>query len=111
MDTPKLEELSVSAYQVGGDFISVPKAERTTIGSSSTSAFGSLDPNLIKIVSGRIIAADENAIYELDAAGAKASSSLDYSLPLPSSEWVSVTAGASGIFAAANTDNTSDSGD
>lgn len=81
-------------------------AEQTVIGSGTTSAFGSLDPNLIKIVSGRVIAADDNAIYELDAAGAKASSSLDYSLPLTSSKWVSVTSGASGIFAAANTDNT-----
>ncbi len=81
-------------------------AEQTVIGSSTTSSFGSLDPNLIKIVSGRIIAADDNAIYELDSAGAKASSSLDYSLPLSSSKWVSVTSGAAGIFAAANTDNT-----
>ena len=76
------------------------------IGSSSTSAFGSLDPNLIKIVAGRVIAADDNAIYELDAAGAKATSSLDYSLPLASSVWVDVDAGPGGIYAAANTEET-----
>ena len=81
-------------------------AEQSVIGSGSTSAFGSLDPNLIKIVAGRVIAADDNAIYELDAAGAKATSSLDYSLPLASSVWVDVDAGPGGIYAAANTEET-----
>jgi len=82
-------------------------AETIAVGASgSTSAFGSLDPNLIKICAGRIIAADDNAIYELDAAGAKATSSLDYTLPLSTSKWVDATAGANGIYAAANTDNT-----
>ena len=81
-------------------------AEQSVIGSSSTSAFGSLDPNLIKIVAGRVIAADDNAIYELDAAGAKATSSLDYSLPWASSVWVDVDAGPGGIYAAANTEET-----
>jgi len=87
-------------------FDGVIVAEQSVIGSSSTSAFGSLDPNLIKIVAGRIIAADDNAIYELDAAGAKATSSLDYSLPLASSVWVDVDAGPGGIYAAANTEET-----
>ena len=81
-------------------------AEQSVIGSGTTSAFGSLDPNLIKIVAGRVIAADDNAIYELDAAGAKATSSLDYSLPLASSVWVDVDAGPGGIYAAANTEET-----
>ena len=81
-------------------------AEQSVIGSGTTSAFGSLDPNLIKIVAGRVIAADGNAIYELDAAGAKATSSLDYSLPLASSAWVDVDAGPGGIYAAANTEET-----
>ena len=87
-------------------FDGVIVAEQSVIGSSSTSAFGSLDPNLIKIVAGRVIAADDNAIYELDAAGAKATSSLDYSLPLASSVWVDVDAGPGGIYAAANTEET-----
>jgi hypothetical protein len=81
-------------------------AEQSVIGSGTTSAFGLLDPNLIKIVAGRVIAADGNAIYELDAAGAKASSSLDYSLPLASSAWVDVDAGPGGIYVAANTEET-----
>lgn len=86
-------------------FDGVVTAEKTTIGSGSTSSFGSLSPNLIKIVAGRIVAADDNSIFELDSSGAKASSSLDYALPISSSQWVSVTAGANGIYAAANTDN------
>ena len=87
-------------------FDGVIVAEQSVIGSGTTSAFGSLDPNLIKIVAGRVIAADDNAIYELDAAGAKATSSLDYSLPLASSVWVDVDAGPGGIYAAANTEET-----
>ena len=87
-------------------FDGVIVAEQSVIGSGTTSAFGSLDPNLIKIVAGRVIAADDNAIYELDAAGAKATSSLDYSLPLASSAWVDVDAGPGGIYAAANTEET-----
>lgn len=87
-------------------FDGVIVAEQSVIGSSSTSAFGSLDPNLIKVAAGRLIAADDNAIYELDAAGAKAASSLDYSLPLSNSEWVAIDACPNGIYAAANTDHT-----
>ena len=87
-------------------FDGVIVAEKSVIGSSSTSAFGSLDPNIIKVAAGRLIAAEDNAIYELDATGAKASSSLDYSLPLTSSTWVDVDACPNGIYAAANTDNT-----
>ena len=87
-------------------FDGVIVAQQSVIGSGTTAAFGSLDPNLIKIVAGRVIAADDNAIYELDAAGAKASSSLDYSLPLASSVWVDVDAGPGGIYAAANTEET-----
>jgi hypothetical protein len=87
-------------------FDGVIVAEESVIGSSSTSSFGLLDPNFIKVAAGRLIAADGNAIYELDAAGAKAASSLDYSLPLASSAWVDVDAGPNGIYAAANTDHT-----
>jgi len=87
-------------------FDGVIVAEQSVIGSGTTSAFGLLDPNLIKIVAGRVIAADGNAIYELDAAGAKASSSLDYSLPLASSAWVDADAGPGGIYVAANTEET-----
>lgn len=80
--------------------------QKATLGATTYSTFGSLTPDIMQLAAGRLVAADANAIYELDAAGAKATSSLDYSLPLASSVWTSITAGASGIFAAANTDNT-----
>ncbi len=44
--------------------------------------------------------------FSFDAAGAKASSSLNYSLPLASSMWVDGDAGPGGIYAAANTEET-----
>ena len=80
--------------------------EKFTLGGTTDLTFGTLTPNLLKIVAGRIIGAEGNDIYELDAAGAKASSSLDYSLPLYTSTWVSITPASNGIYAAANTDNT-----
>ena len=80
--------------------------EKFTLGGTTDLTFGTLTPNLLKIVAGRIIGAEGNDIYELDAAGAKASSSLDYSLPLSTSTWVSITPASNGIYAAANTDNT-----
>tara|TARA_B100001996_G_scaffold210661_1_gene161661 strand:+ start:213 stop:2135 length:1923 start_codon:yes stop_codon:yes gene_type:complete len=78
-----------------------------TLGDNTTDhGFGTLTPDLLQIVGGRVIGAKDNEIFELDSAGAKASSSLDYSLPLTTSKWVSATAASNGIYAAANTDNT-----
>ena len=78
-----------------------------TLGNNVTDhGFGTLTPDLLQIVGGRVIGAKDNEIFELDAAGAKASSSLDYSLPLTASKWVAITAASNGIYAAANTDNT-----
>ena len=80
--------------------------QKYALGATTDLTFGTLTPNLLQIVAGRIIGIEGNDIYELDAAGAKASSSLDYSLPLSASNWISVTAASNGIYAAANTDNT-----
>ena len=78
-----------------------------TLGDNVTDhGFGTLTPDLLQIVGGRVIGAKDNEIFELDAAGAKASSSLDYSLPLTASKWIAITAASNGIYAAANTDNT-----
>ena len=46
-------------------FDGVIVAEKSVIGSSSTATFGSLDPNIIKVAAGRLIAAEGNTIYEL----------------------------------------------
>ena len=80
--------------------------QKYVLGLTADLTFGTLTPNLLVIAAGRIIGAEANSIFELDAAGATAPSSLDYSLPLSSSSWVAVTAASNGIYAAANTDNT-----
>ena len=80
--------------------------QKATLGTSTATAYGTETPDLLGVVAGRMIGAQNNSIYELNAAGAKASSSLDYSLPFTSSTWVALTAAANGIYAAANTDNT-----
>ena len=95
-----------------GSFVYIAQAatnipRKYTLGDNTTDhGFGSLTPELLQVVGGRIIGAQDNVIYELDAAGAKAASSLDYTLPLASSKWVSITAASNGIYVAANTDNT-----
>ena len=93
-----------ASVYVGRDTTNVP--QKYALGLSSDLGYGSLTPDLLHVAAGRMIAADSNSIYELDSSGAKASSSLDYSLPLSSSTWVSASAAANGIYAAANTDNT-----
>ena len=90
---------------VASDSTTLP--ERALIGSSAGTWPGSVeDVNFIAVAAGRLIGFKDNSIYELDAAGSKASSSLDYSLPLGGSAWVDVDAGPGGIYAAANTDDT-----
>ena len=80
--------------------------EKYILGATANLTYGTETPDILQVAAGRMIGAYENSIYELDSAGAKASSSLDYSLPLASSRWGSVTAAANGIYVAANTDNT-----
>jgi len=80
--------------------------EKYVLGANSNLTYGTETPNILQVAAGRMIGAYGNDIYELDSAGAKASSSLDYSLPFGSSTWLSITAAANGIYVAANTDNT-----
>ena len=93
-----------TSVYIGRDSTNAP--QKAAIGTSVPSSYGTETPDLLAVVAGRMIGAQNNSIYELDAAGAKASSSLDYSLPFSSSTWLSITAAANGIYAAANTDNT-----
>ena len=90
---------------VASDSTTLP--ERALIGSAIGTWSGSAeDVNFLAVAAGRLIGFKDNSIYELDAAGSKASSSLDYSLPLTGSVWVDVDAGPGGIYAAVNTDDT-----
>jgi len=103
---------TITSFTSDGQYIYVSSSgatlpERFTIGAATGSWPGSAeDVNLIKVAAGRLIGAKNNSIYELDANGAKATSSLDYSLPLSNSEWVAVEACPNGIYAAVNTDQT-----
>ena len=78
----------------------------TTVDSWPTS--GTQKADIIEVAAGRLIgatASDAN-IFELNANGQKFSGSLDYTPQLAQTQWQSITGGPSGIFAAANTDNT-----
>ena len=88
--------------------VATPNAiQRQTIGSAIAPAtLGSQVCSTIQMAAGRLIGTNGAAIFELDAAGAKATGSLDYTFPFTNSLWKSITAGATGIYAAANTDNT-----
>jgi len=103
---------TITGFTSDGQYIYVSSTgatlpERLTIGTATGSWPGTAeDVNLISVAAGRLIGTKDNSIYELDAAGAKVSSSLDYSLPLANSEWVDIEACPNGIYAAANTDHT-----
>ena len=103
---------TITGFTSDGEYIYVSSSgvtppERVDIGAATGSWPGSAeDVNLIKVAAGRLIGTKNNSIYELDAAGAKAASSLDYSLPLSNSEWVAIDACPNGIYAAVNTDQT-----
>ena len=103
---------TITSFTSDGQYIYVSSTgatlpERLTIGTATGSWPGTAeDVNLISVAAGRLIGTKDNSIYELDAAGAKASSSLDYSLPLANSEWVDIEACPNGIYAAVNTDHT-----
>jgi hypothetical protein len=103
---------NVTSFASDGEYVYVASdgttlPERLAIGTASGSWSGSVqDVNRIWVTAGRLIGAKDNSIYELDAAGSKASSSLDYSLPLSNSEWIDVAGSPNGIYAAENTDQT-----
>ena len=67
---------------------------------------GTQAADIIQVAAGRLIGALGANIFEIGANGDKLASSLDYTPTLATTTWVSVAGGPSGIFAAANTDNT-----
>ena len=103
---------TITSFTSDGQYIYVSSTgatlpERLTIGTATGSWPGSAENvDLISVAAGRLMGAKDNSIYELDANGAKATSSLDYSLPLANSEWVDIEACPNGIYAAVNTDHT-----
>ncbi len=83
---------------------------KATLGGSAIDAAwptsGTQAADIIQVAAGRLIGALGANIFEIGANGDKLASSLDYTPTLASTTWVSVTGGPSGIFAAANTDDT-----
>tara|TARA_R100001594_G_C4054357_1_gene265623 strand:+ start:25551 stop:27452 length:1902 start_codon:yes stop_codon:yes gene_type:complete len=65
-----------------------------------------VNADIVAIVAGRFIGALGGNIFELNANGAKASSSLDYTATLGGTEWVDIAGGPAGIYAAANANGT-----
>jgi hypothetical protein len=87
------------------------KIARCAVNSTTVDAWptsGTQKADIIKVAAGRLIgatASDAN-IFELTANGIKFSGSLDYTPQLAQTTWASVAGGPSGIYAAANTDDT-----
>jgi len=83
---------------------------KATLGASAIDgawpSSGTQAADIIQVAAGRLIGALGANIFEIGANGAKLGSSLDYTPTLATTTWVSVTGGPSGIFAAANTDDT-----
>ena len=67
---------------------------------------GTQAADIIHVAAGRLIGSLAANIFEIGSNGVKLSSSLDYTAPLASTVWSSVTGAPSGIYAAANTDKT-----
>jgi len=106
-DVKDMTSDGTNVYFAFGSAAAIAKATLGTAaidGSWPTSGTQSAD--VLQVAAGRLIGALGANIFELDANGVKLGSSLDYTAPLAATTWVSVSGGPSGIFAAANTDNT-----
>ena len=69
-------------------------------------SFGSLNPDFIRLVGGRLFFLDGANISEVSSSGAKVSSSLDSSIPQAGGSWVTVCSGPVGFYAAGNAADT-----
>lgn len=78
----------------------------TAIGATTQpSDLGSLNPDYLRVVGGRLFGIDAGNLAEYNASGAKVSSSLDSTL-FGGGLWVTVCAGPVGFYAASNTAGT-----
>ena len=69
-------------------------------------SFGSLNPDFIRLVGGRLFFLDGANISEVNSSGAKVSSSLDSTIPQAGGSWVTVSSGPVGFYAAGNAADT-----
>ena len=69
-------------------------------------SFGSLNPDIVRVVGGRLFFLDGANIAEVNSSGAKVSSSLDSTIPQAGGSWVTVCSGPVGFYAAGNAADT-----
>ena len=69
-------------------------------------SFGSLNPDIVRVVGGRLFFLDGTNIAEVNSSGAKVSSSLDSTIPQAGGSWVTVCSGPVGFYAAGNAADT-----
>ena len=69
-------------------------------------SFGSLNPDIVRVVGGRLFFLDGTNISEVSSSGAKVSSSLDSSIPQAGGSWVTICSGPVGFYAAGNAADT-----
>ena len=69
-------------------------------------SFGSLNPDIVRVVGGRLFFLDGTNIAEVDSSGAKVSSSLDSTIPQAGGSWVTICSGPVGFYAAGNAADT-----
>jgi len=69
-------------------------------------SFGSLNPDFIRLVGGRLFFLDGANISEVNSSGAKVSSSLDSTIPQAGGSWVTACSGPAGFYAAGNAADT-----
>lgn len=83
--------------------------QKLAVGSAVTAAFGVLNPTLLAFANGRLLGATDNALYEIDATGAKPGGVNIRLDPRGSTaQWVAITGSPSAIFAALNVGGTSE---
>jgi hypothetical protein len=81
--------------------------QRVAVGSTALSTFGSLTPDLIEVASGRLLAAEGSALYEINAAGAKQSGSNIFDHPATNWTWSDLEGAPNGIYVAGDDGYTS----
>ena len=108
--THQIADITSDGTNIYFGFGSGAAIAKATLGNNAIDAAwptsGTQAADIIQVAAGRLIGALGANIFEIGANGDKLASSLDYTSTVATTTWVSVTGGPSGIFAAANTDNT-----
>ncbi|MCP3878136.1 MAG: hypothetical protein GY701_07060 [Sulfitobacter sp.] len=80
---------------------------RVQVGATAMATFGSLTPDLIEAVAGRLLAADGSALYEINASGAKRNGVDVFDHPSTNWTWSALEGAPNGIYASGDDGYTS----